>query len=365
MPNNFYKLLIFLLFNFIFLHAEQITDSFRLDGYANINMIETENKRADDFRLSGGLQGRYELTDNMSITGQVHFKEGIDSNNKPSNSLEEYDSDLKWLYLDYYLKNDITLRLGAFQFPIFKSAETGDIGYTYTWTHTPLSFYGVFGCDDFEGVEVLKNFSYKDFNFLAQISYGQSTSELSDGRGTTREGEADNLIGLTLKTTHDDFMLNIGYIQAKSNLNIPESIRPLVASDVKFNMFAIESEIYMNDYTFKSGLIKNHLTNVYPEDFKYYTSLEYNYKDFTPYILYATEIFKYKDPPAYVPPNLQDRLLEKKIIKKYSVGIRYDYSSNIAFKASYTHLIETNKRNKMEDINKSSDTFMGTINVIF
>lgn len=362
--SNRLKLYTFLLLSFSNLNAEQFTDSFRLDGYANVNMHEKEERR-DSFKLSGGFQGRYEISDNMSITGQVHFKEGHDSQNRNSNSLEDYDAELKWLYLDYYLLDDITLRLGAFQFPIFKSSETGDIGYTYTWTQTPLRFYGVFGCDDYEGVELLKNFSYKDYNFLAQLSYGKSTNELSDGRGTSRNGEASNLVGLTLKTSHDDFLLSLGYIQAESTLHIPEKVRGLVDDYVKFSMVALESEVYIDDYTIKSGFIKTNLNNIFPEDIKYYTSLEYSYGDFTPYILYSKEILKFKYPTSIQVP-IPDKVVDKQSSEKYSLGLRYDVNENMALKVSYTYENDERKYgNFFDNSSESNNTFMGTINVIF
>lgn len=360
MQHIFFKSFIFLFFSSTILQAEQLTDSFRLDGYGNINMTQT-NERRDRLTFSGGFQGRYQFTDRMSVTGQIDLREGRDSNNRMSNSLENYDSDLKWFYFDYYLKDDITLRIGAFQFPVFKSSETGRIGYTYTWTETPFRFYGVFGCDDFEGVEVLKNFSYKDFDFLAQVSYGKSNNELSDGRGESREGDVDNLVGLTLKTTHNDFILNIGYLQAKSTMDTSNQFVP-IDSNVNFNMFALESEIYLDDYTLKSGIIKTNLSNIFPESLNYYTSLEYTYSDFTPYILYSRETLEFKkDPPGPFPR----KETQKQYREKYSLGLRYDYNANIALKVSYSHEVDVTKYNDFDDNRNSNDTFIGSINVIF
>lgn len=333
-----------------------------MDGYGNI-IISEEKENRDNFNLSAGIQGRFQFTDTISLTGQIHFEEGESENGRQSNSLKDYDGELKWLYFDYYLKNDITLRAGAFQFPVFKSSETGDIGYTYTWTQTPLSFYGVFGCDDFKGAEVLKNFSYKNFDFLAQISYGFSKNELDDGRGNTKEGDVNNLIALTLKTTHDNFILNLGYLQAQSSMS--DITNPINQNlDIDFSMYALESEIYLDDYTLKLGVIKTKLSDIFPEGLKYYSSLEYSFDDFTPYILYAKELDKFKepatiDPNAPLKPNLDNQYKEK-----YSIGLRYDYTPNITFKTSFTKEYDVTSFDISND-KRSEDTFMGTINVVF
>jgi len=357
------KSFLFFLISNIYSNAEQLTDSFRLDGYGNISTYSAQTKKNNDsLQFSGGLQGRYQITDRLSATGQVHFKEGFNSSEQASNSLNNYETELKWLYIDYYLIEDITLRVGAFQFPVFKSSETGDIGYSYTWTETPLGFYGVFGCDDFEGGEILKNFSYDDFDFLAQVSFGKSQNELSTGGGPALNGEVDNLVGLTLKTSHDTFILNIGYLQASTTLS---SMGKMVQDpNVDFNMYAIESEIYLDDYTIKSGFIKTSLTNVFAEDFNYYTSLEYNYNNFTPYFLYSKETFNFKENTTT--QHIQKTQTKVRSIEKYSIGFRYDYTSHIAFKISYQHEIEGIKYySNYDEERESFNTYTGTINVIF
>jgi len=357
------KLLTFLIINFTLLNAAQITDSFRFDAYGNINTIHGE-RNYDELRLSGGFQGRYKVNDNISITSQIHIKEGKNSKGKPSNSLEDYDTELKWLYLDYDFENDITFRIGAFQFPVFKASQTGDIEYTYTWTNAPLRSYGVFGAADFNGAEILKKFSYKDFDFLAQLSLGESSTQLGSNEGSI-EGNIDSLVGLTLKTYHESFLLNIGYIQANANLylhRLPFLNKSLqkINQSVDLNMIAIESEIYLDEFTLKSGLIKTNLSNIFTEDLNYYSSIEYNYKDITPYFLYSKEI-------AYLKRKEADIITEagKAYKERFSLGLRYELSDNIALKFSYTHEDSKSKINNLRKFEGSDNIFMGTMNFVF
>lgn len=342
----------------------EINDSFRLDVYGNINMVSDDRENTDKLKMSGGFQSRYKINDKMSITGQIHAEEGTNDEHRPSNSLTNYETDLKWLYLDYSFENDITLRAGAFQFPVFKGSQTGDIEYTYTWTNEPLRSYGVFGAEDFEGAEVLKKFSYGDFDFVAQLSMGESTTKLEDGRGNTGEGEIDSLVGLTLKTSHEAFILNIGYLQAKAKLDSSKKPRN-VDSNVDFNMIAVESEIYMDDFTLKAGLIKSDLTNVYPEDLNYYASLEYNYKNITPYILYSRENVYFKSVQIQS-GRVNIKIKERKNYKeKYSIGARYDLTSNIALKLSYTYEQSNVDIPNIAFKNTTNNTILGTISFAF
>lgn len=356
MPRLFFKILIVLFFSFTLLDAEQLTDSFRLDAYGNVNITDSKNNQRDSLNFSGGFQGRYQLNDNISMTGQLHLEEA-----EYSNSLEDYESELKWLYIDYYFINDITFRLGSFQLPVFKASETGDIGYTYTWTESPLRTYGVFGCEDFKGAELLKNFSYENFDFLAQLSFGKSKNELKDGRDRVSEGKVDDLIGLTLKTTHDDFILNIGYLEAKSSIS--ENIDFIgLDTNIDFNMYSLETEIYLDDYTFKAGLTKSELSSIFPDSTKYYSSIEYSYKDLTPYLLYSKENLDFKDSAL---KNKKIKDTKEQYIERFSLGLRYDYNANIVFKTSFSHERDRLKFNNVNDEKRSDDIFMGTVNVIF
>ena len=335
------------------IYAEQITEDLRLDAYANIQA--NNNEKEDSLQLSGGLQTRYQIAQNLSATAQVYISEGKNDKEMDSNSVKDYDVETKWLYLAYYLGYDFSLRVGKFQFPVFKSSETGTIGYTYTSTTTPFNNYGAFGCDDFKGAELLKRFSFGDLDILTQLSVGESHNELYGRDNSILTGTVDSLSAFTLKTSNDFMILNIGYLTAKSNLK-NDSI-----ADVNIKMYAFETEIYKDAFILKAGVIKSKLSYIFPDELRYYSSIEYNYEQFTPYILYSNEIFDYTQTDNILgSKNTQ----EESSTKKYSVGIRYDLNTNIALKLSYTHTINLFE-NIHNTLQEKDNTMIGTINVIF
>ncbi len=353
---NYIKLYVFSILSILPLNAMEISDSLRIDSYLNLYTLSTTNenekKSENGINTSGGIQARYQISENISATGQVYIyeEEGNTANNI-------FDIDTKWLYIDYYAGYDVTLRAGKFQFPIFKSSETGTIGYSYTWTETPLNNYGANGYDDFTGGEVLQKYFYKDFEFLAQLSYGMSSNDLPTNKDDeTVEGKTDSLLGITFKTNHDLFSLNVGYLQATSKL---EDTDP---KEVNFYMFALEGEVYIEDATFKAGYINTKLSDVFPDELKYYLSLEYNYKDFTPYIYYSTENLFFKDSSS----GAVGRPTRSKAIKeRYSAGLRYDIYDNIALKLSYTKNQDTDKFSDDSSMVEDSYKYKAVLNVIF
>lgn len=348
-----YKLYIFLLFITLQLSAAEISDTLRIDAYANVDALSDTQEQADNgLNISGGIQARYQVSDNISATAQVYI---YDEQTNSSNTT--FDIDTKWLYVDYYAGYDITLRAGKFQFPIFKSAETGTIGYSYTWSETPLNNYGANGYEDFTGAEVLQKYFYEDFDFLLQLSYGKSKNELPTNKdNATITGETDSLVGITFKTNHDLFNFNIGYLQATSKLDDANY------KEADFQMYAFEGEIYIADATLKAGYIDVKLSELFPDELKYYLSLEYNYKNFTPYIYYASENLYFKEESSIA---LDRPTLSQASGEKYSTGLRYDFYENMALKLSYTKSKNSSEFSNNTDEVEDSNRYKAVFNVIF
>ncbi len=69
----------FLLFFGISLNSMELGDKLRLNGYANFYTISTNDEIKDnnenDFDTSGGVQARYQISNNLSVTAQIYFYE--------------------------------------------------------------------------------------------------------------------------------------------------------------------------------------------------------------------------------------------------------------------------------------------------
>ncbi|MFT7004030.1 MAG: hypothetical protein ACJAWW_001382 [Sulfurimonas sp.] len=349
-----YILLFLLLFSS--LNAMEINESLRVDGYANIYSLsttdESQKSNINGIDTSGGIQARYQVSDNILATGQIYFYE---DNDYIKNI--DFDVEAKWLYMDYYLGYDTTIRAGIFQFPIFSTSETSTIGYTNTFTETPLTSYGANGYEDFTGGEVLKKYFYKDFEFLLQLSYGYSSNDLSTGQDVEEvSGDTDNLAGITLKTNYKNLRLNIGYLQATTEFDDYDE-------KIDFKTFAFEGEADIYDYIFKVGYIKVELSDIFPDEQREYISIEHQIKDFTPYIYYSNENLSFDDTTNNIFSS--QKTITNNLNQKCSAGIRYDFSTNIALKLSYTYKLENTKYERREDVEEHYDIVKAMINVIF
>ncbi len=357
------------------LFSAQLSDALRVDGYANFHLEDSSRSdtNEDSIYASGGLQARYKFNERFSATGQVFAQEK-----------DDYEPSIKWLYADWYLGSDIILRAGRFQFPVFRTLESGYIGYTTTWSKNPLKTYGVSGYDHFDGGELLYRYFYSDYEFSLQLSYGASKDRLPPSQdGNFMEVSTSSLAGLTLKVNSDLFWLNFGYLQAKTDaIDMQKNGVSVDRDKIDFYMIALEGGVEYENFYLKSGLVDGHLSKILPDEFRFYTSIEYSYYDFTPYIFYAHENLTYKlstrptnssadsqnQPPPPLAPK-RDREVEKKL-DTYSIGLRYDIALGIALKASYSYEVledrTLNSQNGLYETKKNrNNRLMAVINVVF
>ena len=112
------KLIMLFMLSVISLYALDLSEALRVNGYANLYTLSSSEESTNDSEkyldTSGGIQARYQITDDMSATAQIYVHE-----NENNNRNDSYELKAKWLYADYYLGNDLTFRAGLFQFPIF------------------------------------------------------------------------------------------------------------------------------------------------------------------------------------------------------------------------------------------------------
>lgn len=208
--------------------------------------------------------------------------------------------------------------------------------------------------------------------FSLQFSYGVADAELGNtpNRRIYETSETDNLMGITFKIIDENYKINLGYLHAHSDLNRVNKNSGITTANgkTKLDMFALESQFSIDDFTIKAGVIDGKISRVLPDEFRYYTSLEYNIDKFTPYIYYSYEKLTNKSinptPPA--PPIVQ--VNEGK--EKFSLGLRYELSSNSALKFSYSNEDRYRKnKNIISNIESTtrtkSDVFRLVLNVVF
>ena len=146
------------------------------------------------------------------------------------------------------------------------------------------------------------------------------------------------MYGLTIKASSELFWINIGFLTAESTLK-PSDERDIVKEKTDFTMYAMEGGIDYENISLKTGYVKGEVSDYLADELRLYCSLEYKYKDFTPYVYYVNETLYEKEKKGN-----KVALAKDNVKKKYSIGLRYDVYPNVALKASFTKKNRTQYR---------------------
>lgn len=90
-----------------------------------------------------GLQARADLSEKLSVTGQI-----------VSRGEDDYKTELAWGYMAYQATESITARMGRFRTPFYSYSDFIEVGYAYPWIAPADEVYSL-QFDNIDGFDVL------------------------------------------------------------------------------------------------------------------------------------------------------------------------------------------------------------------
>ena len=171
------------------------------------DLVLTSNGIGDDYNSSSvtkfGVQMTFEVSDNISATGQLTSK-----------GLDDYNVEATWAYLDYEVTDDFKLRLGRTRLPYYLMSEYLDVGYAYPWVRPPIELYNL-PITETDGLTAFYDLAVGPVNVTFQL-YGGSTS------GYTKELNAsftnNNQWSFVTQADVSDFTFRVAYSTSKLQL---------------------------------------------------------------------------------------------------------------------------------------------------
>lgn len=346
--------------------AEQ-EDRLQFSGFARVVLGYLDDENAEylgyddaisfDQQTLIGLQVDYKITDTWSATGQLI---GHTSN--------ERDSGVEWLYLSYSPTKSLRFKFGRQRTSFFNYSDIIDVGFAYPWITQPQQVYTSYLFPTFDGVMVSYEFSGKEFimslegywgNFdgrvyvinddvdanvndlrgiISNLSYHNWTFRASYHRGDSRiSGAVFNQL-----PTFSDQLRRLGFTQSADSLGL----------DGLGEFYQLSVNYENLDYFIRTeftGIRPGYL--VAPKVNSYFISAGYNFYPFTTYISVASNGNEYGQPATDVPvgitPQLDALSLGYQTIfnqlpidnsTAVTLGTRWDWKPNLAFKAEVTFL---------------------------
>lgn len=357
------------------LAAQANAPSLSLNGFGTLGVVHSDEDQADfvasmlmprgaghtsdwsaevDSRL--GLQLTANLTPRVSSVVQVVTEQQYDGQFRPA---------VEWANINFDVTPDLSLRVGRVILPVFMKSEYRKVGYAVPWVRPPLEVYRTIPVSSADGLDVSYRFHIASATNTLRTTYGQSDStfpytDSAMGRATA---EARAREGLTISNTVEQGSVSVFAAYSHYRLSI-EDFNPLF--DV-FRMFgpegdAIADRYNVDDKPFEvislgarydpgNWFVMGEWTQTNSRSFLadsrgWYVSGGYRLGAFTPYLTYASQrIHSKTSTPGLSQPGSEalDAMLNSLLQgqpqqKSISLGLRWDFSSNMAIKAQFDHM---------------------------
>ena len=153
-----------------------------------------------------GLQFSSDLTEGLSVTGQIVAR-----------GANDFDAKFEWAYLSYDINENWTFQAGKKRLPLFYYSDFYDVGYAYVWMRAPADNY-TWQIFNYNGVNLLYSGSIGDWSLSGNIYAGKEDDEenklLSDFffREPTREIWKD-IVGGVIQTSNDWLEVRLTHMQ--------------------------------------------------------------------------------------------------------------------------------------------------------
>jgi hypothetical protein len=301
---------------------------------------------------------------------------------------EDFNAEFEWAYLTYTIDENNSLSAGRLRVPLFRYSASLDVGYSYHWITAPRSVYNV-PFNNYNGLRYDYSGYSGDVEYVMQVVAGEYSEDVSGGKV-----EGDSLLLVSLEGTYESFKgrlvagrgtTNFSQTTVNSTINTIMPVAPELADSLAMvdntGLFLGAGFEYDNFNWFVSGELTLVETedSFSPKDVAWYVTAGTRMGKWTPHITYETrdgdQDIQFLDQIGNYPAQLQPALLQATVglqsffmedFSMLTVGVRYDWETNIALKAEVSRY--DNKRdNNPADINNSEDTTLlnFSVNYVF
>lgn len=313
----------------------------------------------NDSRL--GIQVDAKFTDTLQATVQWVARD---------HAGDFIEQNLDWAFLRWDARPDINIRLGRLGADVFMLSDYRNVGYAYPWIRPPHEFYGNLPFYHFDGLDLTKKFEVGE-GFLSLKAFGGYTANTLPTSLEVLYDQEALVFGGNIQFEKDDWRLKAGYahLELFKAANIERlsdvfknpfldavwpgrnQVLPLLPLAGKELNYASLGAAYDNGTWLSQAEVSYIDSNTiwYPNQVSSYFSFGRRFSKLTVYSLLG--ITKSLNSHISVPspffstPILDQlhRTLDTAVNsnsvdeKSVALGLRWDFYSNMAFKAQWSH----------------------------
>ena len=286
-----------------------------LADYPKTGIYDTDLSTDPDTTL--GLQLSAYFTDNFSLITQAAVHGATD-----------YDPEIDWLYLNYYLTPELSVQAGRKRLPLYYYSDYFDVGYAYYWIRPPPDVY-TWQITNYNGVSLLYETALGQWDTSLNIYYGSEESEDNDLLSLLFGASVDetwkNMTGIVGTMSNHWLEVRFTHMQGLIDRKISGVS---VINDVEQQFLGMSVNL-----TFNNLLILSEFNNYRQPDNDveynaYLLSLGYQIGELTPHITRSG----FKQEINALGNDEQHHTT--------SVGLRWDVVDNIAVKVQYDNVVD-------------------------
>lgn len=259
-----------------------------------------------------GLQASYMATDNLTFTAQVRVK-GFDN---------EFKADIPWLYAQYSVNPELSVRAGRMAIPAFLISDSMDVGYAQTTIRPASEMYEQVRVNNYEGAELIYNTTVLNQDIKLQVFGGRSSEKDSMLAGQPAKFKGENLIGFNSSLMFEYGHVRAGYVQVDADFNVTDA--PIEFTDTPGDYISIGYQFEYNNWLTSAewGKVVVDVSTGSTETTGFYLTNGYRIDQFTPYITFAK--------------GNHDNFNASQ--QSVIIGSRWDFADSMALKAEYQHV---------------------------
>jgi hypothetical protein len=344
-------------------------------GYGTLGVVRSNDSQADFTAnvLNPGTAGRsHEWS--VNVDSRVGIQLGLNLNSAWSAVLQlvsertlehGYAPAVEWANVKYQATPDLSVRLGRIALPLFLAGDYRKAGYALPWVRPPVEVYGSIPISNSDGVDASYRWSAGDVNHVTQIFFGGTTIDITP----QAQAKARALTGLSDTATCGNLTVRASAMTTELSVNLarelfdgmalfgPQGVALMERYDVRAKRADVLTIGFNYDpgAWFLMGEIGRMKARSYLGDKTVaYLGAGYRYGDFTPYAGYAVSRANMETGSAglslgqLLPPlaaagaqlnaGLNELLATIPRQRSVTVGVRWDWRANHAFKLQYDRL---------------------------
>lgn len=334
-------------------NSDFVGNIFQPDGAGHTKSVSFE----PDSMLGAQLDAVF--NDKLSAVLQVVVQHQYDDKFRPA---------VEWANVKYQFTPEFSMRLGRIAAPSYLLSESRFVGYANPWLRPPLEAYSVLSITSNDGIDATYRRQFGSVTNTLQVYYGTSTAKLPTGKV-----KSNPAWGLNNVVEMGDLTMRIGYTNVKLDADIP-SVDPLLGGlaqtaaqtaivlpavsaqatgllnkykldGMSLSAVALGASYNPSNWFLMSEVVLFKGDGFLSDSTSWYVSSGYRFGNFTPYITHSRTKAHIDHETGMTPVSpgivaLNDGLnqtLNQFTPTQYtnSIGLRWDFRKNMAFKTQY------------------------------